>query len=165
MTRVQLWRSDRMRIVLLALVVVTVAAPLARGSALPTGPTDPHIADGSAARKLAAARVRWKHRGFASYRFTVSQSCFCGPRQVTATITVRAGKRSGATERLLAASSVPRLFALVDNAINADVAGLTVTYDKRRGYVRHVYIDRSAMIADEEVGYDVRGLVRVTPRA
>ena len=153
-----------MRIVLLAFLLAAVVAPNAGGSALPTGPADPHIADGSAARKLAAARTRWQRHGFASYRFTVTQTCFCGPREGTATITVRGGKRYGVTDRLLPASSVPRLFALVAGAIRHEVAGLTVTYDKRRGYVRHVYIDSSAMIADEEVGYDVRGLVGVPSR-
>ncbi len=153
-----------MRWFLLVLLLLAVAAPLAGGSALPAGPTDPHIADGSAARHLSAARARWKSRGFASYRFTVTQTCFCAPRGGSATITVRGGRRSGATERLLVASSVPRLFALVDGAIKGKVARLTVSYDARRGYVRHVYIDSSAMIADEEVGYDVRGLVRVRQR-
>ena len=148
----------RFAIVLLAASAFSAGATtIATGSALPTGPTDPHIKDGSAARKLASARARWKAHGAVSYRYKVTQSCFCGPRDASATIIVRHGKRSGSTDRLLPASSVPRLFKIVANAINRKVAKITVTYDTKLGFVKHVYVDSSAMIADEEVGYDVSG--------
>lgn len=156
-----------MRILLAGLLVLALAAPLT-GFVLAAGPgspgtPDPAIASGKAARELAAARARWRAHGFASYRFRVTQTCFCGPREGSATITVRGGRPGAVPDRLRAAATVPRLFALVAAAIRDRVAGLTVTYDARRGYVRHVYVDRSAMIADEEVGYDVRGLTRVRP--
>jgi len=158
-------RSTGMRMLLAGLL--TLALPLG-GLAVAAAPGSPDTPDaaivsGKAARDLAAARARWHARGFPSYRFHVTQTCFCGPREGSAAITVRGGRPGTVPDRLRAAATVPRLFALVAAAIRDRVAGLQVTYDTRRGYVRHVYIDRSAMIADEEVGYDVRGLTRVLP--
>jgi len=156
-----------MRSLVAGLLVVAVALPLS-GLAIaaapgPSATPDAAILSGRAARDLAAARSRWRAHGFASYRFHVTQTCFCGPREGQATITVRGGRPSAVSDRLRDAATVPRQFALVARAIRGRVAGLNITYDARRGYVRHVYIDRSAMMADEEVGYDVRGLTRVRP--
>ena len=156
-----------MRTLLAGLLVVAVALPLG-GLAIAAAPgpsdtPDAAILSGRASRDLAAARSRWHARGFASYRFHVAQTCFCGPREGQATITVRGGRPGAVSDRLRDAATVPRLFALVARAIRDRVAGLQVTYDARRGYVRHVYVDRSELIADEEVGYDVRDLARLRP--
>ena len=135
--------------------VAVALAPVAHGSALPANPVDPTITSGKAARDLAAARARWKAGGINSYRFRVQRSCFCNPKQGQATITVRGG-RPGAIENALdVVATVPRVFRVVADAIENKSTRLTVTYDAKRGFVRHVYIDRVAQIADEEVGYDV----------
>ncbi len=156
-----------MRMLIAGLLAAAVALPLggraAAAAPQPSGTPDAAIVSGRSARELAAARSRWHAHGFASYRFSVTQTCFCGPRDGHATITVRGGRPGSVASRLRGVATVPRLFAVVAGAIHDRVAGLRVTYDARRGYVRRVYIDRNVMIADEEVGYDVRGLTRLRP--
>lgn len=160
-----------MRVFTAGLLAIACAAP-GGGLALASGPgpasgetPDAKIVSGRAARDLAAARARWKAHGFASYSFHVAQSCFCAPREGSATIKVRRGRPGTVSARLHDVATVPRLFAVVAGAIHDRVAGLTVTYDAKRGYVRHVFIDRSRMIADEEVGYDVTRLARLRASA
>ena len=151
----------KLRLLLTALAVV-IAAALVGGPALagttPPPTVDAKIASGKAAKDLAAARARWRAHGFASYRFHVQRSCFCNPKTGVATISVRNGKPGTIANQLDDVATMPRLFKLVAGAIKQRVARLTVTYDRTRGYVRSVYIDRSQAIADEEVGYTITKL-------
>jgi hypothetical protein len=145
----------RTRLVL-ALAAATLAVlPAAAQTAAPGDDVDPAIADGSAQRALDAARERWHATGIRSYRFRLGILCFCTvATRRPALIVVRRGKPVDPPARLRAVATVPRLLREVQQAIDDRVADLSVRYG-RRGVPRTIAIDRSRMIADEEIGYDV----------
>jgi hypothetical protein len=141
-----------------ACAVALLAAPAATAQAPPPDAPDPAIADGSAQRALDAARERWQAGGRRSYRFRVSLLCFCpegyrAPR----TLTVRRGRPVDPPRHLRQVATVPRLFRVVQEAIDRGVAGLGVTYGAH-GLPRSISIDVSRMIADEETAYRVSRL-------
>jgi hypothetical protein len=147
----------------LALVASTAFALVAASPAQPQEPPaekpDPAITDGSAQRALDAAKARWRARGPASYRFRVRRSCFCPPAYTTERrVTVRGGRPVRPPEQVEDFATVPRLFRIVRRAIADGAVDLDVTYDKRYGYPRAIFVDRSRMIADEESGYGARYL-------
>jgi hypothetical protein len=128
----------------------TDAHPYARGDDV-----DPSIADGSAQGALDAARAHWRATGIRSYRFRVRSECFCPPAfRRPESIVVRRGRPVRPPAHLRVVASVPRLQRTVQDAIDDRVGGLSVRYG-RRGVPRRIAIDRSRMIADEEVGYVV----------
>jgi hypothetical protein len=116
---------------------------------------DPAIADGSAQRRLDAARARWDAAGLRSYRFRIARQCFCPPEYTARRVLeVRRGRPQHPPADLLNVATVPRLLRVVQRAIDDRVASLEVRYG-RRGVPRAIAVDRSRMIADEEVGYRV----------
>lgn len=148
------------RAALLALTLLFTAAPAAAQDEVQP---DPSITDGSAQRELDAARATWRTSGPASYRWRVARGCFCpAPYTRARDVIVRGGipsKRTAKEVRDFA--TVPRLFRIVQSAIDRKVAVLTVSYDARRGYPRRVWIDVSPMIADEESSYTASRLTRL----
>lgn len=134
-------------------------APASAPALTPAGPDDEpdaRILDGTAQRSLDAARERWHALGAGSYRMRVRVQCFC-PREITRphVITVRGGRPvAPVPEHLRPYATVPRLFARVQDAIDARVAALTAEYTAR-GIPRTIFVDRSFMIADEERGVGV----------
>ena len=115
-----------------------------------------------------------------SYVYTLERQCFCtaetrGPFVVT----VRDGRV--AEVRRLAGGMTPDgqpvagaldpapqnrltiddLFALVRGAHRDGAARIDATYDARLGHPTRVWIDRSAQMADEEIGYVVTNLRRL----
>lgn len=138
------------------------SAPVPRPAHQPTqGPDldapDPAIADGRAQRALDAARERWARSGPRSYRMRLRVACFCPP-DVTRprSVRVRAARSVGTVpEALRRFATVPRLFARVQEAIDAKAAVLTVSYAKGSGRPTQVGVDRSRRIADEESGVTV----------
>jgi hypothetical protein len=147
-------RANPILLVALAAAGAAPAAPAAYPGAS-AGEVDPEIADGSAQRRLDAARERWRDTGLRSYRFRVRRECFC-PLQFTAPalIVVRHGDPVDPPRRLRGVATVPRLQRKVQRAIDHRVEGLTVRYS-RRGVPRAISINPSTMIADEEVGFFV----------
>ncbi|MDO9409752.1 DUF6174 domain-containing protein [Patulibacter sp.] len=128
-----------------------VLRPALAPAAEPDGP-DPSIADGRAQRALDAARERWAARGLRSYRMRPALSCFCPPEvRAPRTVQVRRGRPVGAVpDALRRFATVPRLFARVQEAIDAGVASLTVSYASGTGRPTSLSVDRSRAIADEE---------------
>ena len=140
--------------VLLALVLVGV--PVAAGQEPPAHTTDPNIANGKAQRALSSARKQWKARGVRSYVYNLTVSCFCPPT-TNVKIVVRNGRPTKSTPKnLLPQATVPRLFLTIQRAIDRKVARLVVKYGPR-GVPRSIFIDSETYVADEEVGYIVRG--------
>ena len=134
-----------------------IAVPIASGTrpGYQSKP-DPRIVNGSVQRALDGARKRWKHAGVASYSYKLDVSCFCPPMNDIRMV-VRNRRPSGQTRRGYDdQATIPRVFATIQDAIDAKVAKLDVTYGAR-GVPRRVYIDRDDHIADEEVGYAIRG--------
>jgi Family of unknown function (DUF6174) len=136
-----------------ALTVVPIAASQVTG---PQRTVDPGIANGSKQRALSTARKAWKSRGVSSYTYRLSVNCFCPPT-TSVKLVVRNGFPAKSTPRNLRdQATVPRLFRTIQQAIDAKAAKLEVTYGTR-GVPRAIYIDRDERIADEEIGYIVRG--------
>ncbi len=156
-----------MRSLLLAALLATAlaAVPVAAGQV--TGPgkkTDPGITDGSRQRALSAARKSWKARGVPSYTYLLSVNCFCPPT-TSVKIVVRRGIPAKTTPRALKdEATVPRLFRKIQDAIDRKVARLVVTYGPR-GVPRSIFVDSDTRIADEEIGYIVRGFAPLKRQA
>ena len=120
--------------------------------AAPARAQDPSITDGSAQAALDSARGRWREHGFANYRFRQSLQCFCPaeygkPQRVT----VRHRRPVDPPEHLRRYASVPRLFRVVQDAIDRRAAILIVRYG-RTGLPRRIWIDYDQRVADEELG-------------
>jgi hypothetical protein len=124
----------------------------------PPNPPDPHIADGSLQRRLDDARRRWKAANVRSYRFELQQGCFCPP-QTSRVVVVRGGIAQRWPSGMKSVATVPRLFRLIQGAIDGRAAKITAVYGKR-GVPREIYTDRAVYIADEEIGYSTS---RFTP--
>ena len=117
---------------------------------------DASITDGSAQKALTAARARWKAKGPRSYTMRVRRSCFCAPPYTSPhTVVVRGGRIVRAHEAVRDVATVPRLFRVVQRAINSKAVRLSVRYDSTRGFPRSIAIDQSFMIADEEQAFTV----------
>lgn len=137
-------------------VIAIASAPASAAPSRPSEAPDPRIADGTAQRDLDAAREQWKAFGARSYRMRVGLSCFCPRSLVTPrTLTVRDGRPVRPPRHLRRYATAARLFARVQEAIDAGAATLTVAYGPH-GLPREIYVDRSHAIADEEVGVTVR---------
>lgn len=141
---------------LAAFVALTLTlVPAAAGQGIETEP-DPGITNGSEQRALSGARKDWKAQGVASYVYKLSVNCFCPPTS-DVKIVVRNGRPAPSTSKmLLDQATVPRLFRTIQDAIDRKVAKLVVTYGSR-GVPRSIYIDGSRRVADDEVGYVIRG--------
>jgi hypothetical protein len=128
---------------------MTVAALAAPASA---SATDPSIEDGSAQAALDQARERWSARGLDDYDFRVRRSCFCSPEYPRARrVRVRDGRPVAPHRSVRDYATVPRLFRVVQEAIDEKAAILEVDY-RPSGLPRRIYVDYSFMIADEEQG-------------
>ena len=120
--------------------------------AAPARAQDPSITDGSAQAALDSARARWEDHGFANYRFRQALQCFCPAEYRRARrVTVRHRRPVDPPDHLRRYASVPRLFRLVQDAIDRRVAVLVAHYG-RKGLPRRVWIDYDQRAADEELG-------------
>jgi hypothetical protein len=145
------------------LLVLVLAAPAAAQTpapqTFPQGKPDQSIADGSAQRKLDRARKRWRRAGVHNYRFQLTRQCFCPPASWV--LFVRGDKPVSAPAEAKSVATVRRLQRRIQDAIDDEVAGLSVRYDKR-GMPRFIGIDPMANAIDEEVGYKVEHFWRGT---
>ncbi|MBA3748819.1 MAG: hypothetical protein H0W96_15205 [Solirubrobacterales bacterium] len=155
------------RFTVIAAVAIAIAFALsmaaASAQAPPPNPPDPHIADGSLQRRLDDARRNWKAANVRSYRFDLARSCFCPP-QKTRLVVVHGGVPKRWPSGLKPVATVPRLFQVIQDAIDARAAKITAAYG-RRGVPREIYIDRAIYVADEESGYSISRFTLLKPRA
>jgi hypothetical protein len=135
-------------------VAALAAVPGAQALAAPNRSVDPHVADGTATKQLKAAETRWARHNIDSYSIRISRQCFCLP--ASATIDVRGGRIVHKPKDWTGPSTVPQLFRFVRKAVAERPAQLTVRYARARGYPLSVFVDRSKMIADEEIGYTAK---------
>lgn len=145
---------------LVASVVVALGllvAPGASGQSPPPtfdrGEPEPSIADGSAQRKLDAARRHWRRAGIHNYRFQIELLCFCVERGPVVMF-VRNDRPVNPTATLRHVATVRRLHRAVQRAIDRKVPSLLVRYD-RRGVPRDISIDNIERAIDDEVAYRV----------
>ena len=118
----------------------------------------------SGAMAFARAQARWEREGPASYRVTISRSCFCLPEgAVVVTVTdglveSRQYVSTGANvseqfEHLF--PSVDGLFDRIEEARRQRVGRLDVTYDPTYGHPVRIAIDEVARMVDDELVYSV----------
>ena len=128
------------------LVLTALLLPVA-----PAAAADPDVESGAAQRALDEARDAWGARDLDDYDFRVERSCFCPvsytrPRDVK----VRDGKPVTGGRKIRPYATVPRIFAVIQEAIDERADILDVRYGPG-GRPRALYVDYSFMIADEEL--------------
>lgn len=145
------------------------AAALVLVSALAAcdGPLDPTGVEGD----LADARRTWSRQGSASYRFTVSQLCFCGPdARGTFAVVVQGGRVTSVRDAETGAPRTPHpgvpltveaLFEKVEEAIDLDADDLEVRYHPELGYPLEIAIDYVELAVDDEVTYTASNLTPI----
>jgi uncharacterized protein DUF6174 len=124
-----------------------------------TGPTDDLDRE---RQRLEQARGQWRAQNIVDYQYTFRRSCFCTPEsREPAVVTVRAGSivsvesvATGAPQDPAFYFTIEGLFDLLDEAIDQEAARVSASYHSGLGYPTTAYIDRSEMIADEELGFD-----------
>ena len=129
------------RLLILVVLAAAFAAPASAATSTPQ-------------QRLDTARKQWKAGHLSSYRYEVTVSCFCAPRNGHLFYAVRNGVPRLPKNGEKSVASVPRLFRKIRDAINRHVARIDVTYG-RRGVPKSIYIDGSANIADDEVTYTI----------
>jgi Family of unknown function (DUF6174) len=142
----------------LAAAIVVIAMAIAWPSVAPADNSnvDPAITNGNAIRKFSAARNKWLAAGISNYRFKINASCFCAYIG-DVSVTVRGRKKTSSNPDWFGPRSVPALFKVIHGAIDRNAAALIVKYDKSDGHPQSISIDYSHQIADEEIGYTVKG--------
>jgi hypothetical protein len=143
-----------------ALLVLAVMPALPAPASAPSNsaPTDPSITNGSAQRKLNAARHKWSRHGPRprSYAYRVRLSCFCTAESVQPhTFVVRNGKPDDPPKGWSHAATAKRLFKLVQQAIHDRPDHLFVRYRKKNGLLKELSVDPEENTADEEYAYFV----------
>jgi hypothetical protein len=147
----------RMLALLLAtLTIATVPASAAREPS-PRGndEVDPSIADGSAQRALDSARATWRRRGPRSYAYRLRMSCLCRASTLRPrTFVVRDGRPRKPPKGWKDRATVPRLFKLVQEAIDNRVEEMDVRY-RANGSLKLLAVDSVQIYQDDEYSYTV----------
>ena len=149
-----------MRALLLLSLVLAAAAPAAPALAQePPNPTDPAIADGSAERALQRARAKFKRAKLRTYDFEARRMCFC-PTSGFHKVRVRGNRLRGTPHPdVREIATVPRLFRVIQKAIDAKAHKLTVRYGTY-GVPKQISIDRIENVVDEEQYFTIRRFKR-----
>jgi hypothetical protein len=146
----------------LLLLTLAVAATALSAPALaqePPNPTDPSIANGNAEKALDRAKAKWKLAKLSSYDFEARRSCFC-PTSGFHKVKVRKNRVSGTAHAdIKEIATVPRLFKVIQQAIDAKSHKLTVSYGTY-GVPKQISIDRIANVVDEEQYFTIRRFKR-----
>jgi hypothetical protein len=149
--------------VIVQLTLVLAVVPVAAAQGPTDNPPDPNIADGSLQRQLDNARRSWRASGPRSYRFELRQRCFCPP-QTSVLVVVRDGHPTKYPARLKSLATVPRLFTLIQGAIDHRFASIDVSYG-RRGVPRSISLNRFANAVDDELAYTIKRFTPLKQRA
>lgn len=124
---------------------------------------------GTTTTNLAEARAKWRSQAPARYEYTLRRSCFCvdtRPMRVTVNRgVVESVRPEGSSSPIPAAErasypSIEGLFDLVDEEIRRPASDVRATYDSARGFPIEIFLDIWAMVADDEVFYEI-GNIRV----
>lgn len=113
-------------------------------------------------RQLNLNRRLWDKQNISNYRYTFSNGCFCIPEaRGPVIIEVRNGKTtitSVATGQPVANpelfdnyNTIPKLFNVIQDAINRQAYSLNINYSPKFGYPTQINIDYNSQIADEEI--------------
>ncbi|MBD2364195.1 hypothetical protein H6G36_23940 [Anabaena minutissima FACHB-250] len=113
-------------------------------------------------RRLKFNRQLWNSQNISNYRYTFSNGCFCIPdARGPVVIEVRNGQTisitSVATNQPVNSqffqqySTIPKLFNVIQDAIQRQASSLTVHYNPAYGYPTQINVDYNSQIADEEI--------------
>jgi hypothetical protein len=120
----------------------------------------------TAQKNLDAAKAVWNNNKRSNYSVTRTISCFCGPdytrpmsyqvinNTIDATTLIYADSGSKVTMEWIELQRVEDMFAMIQEAIDSKAESITVSYDTTLWYPTSLSIDRSKMIADEEMYYN-----------
>ena len=149
----------RLLTVLLALAAALALCAAPAGAQEPPNPPDPYITGGDAQHQLDRARATWKAARIASYRYEARRMCFC-PTSGWHVVNVRHGIPSrhvhGDVKDL---ATVPRLFRMIQRAIDAHAHDLVVRYGVH-GVPTKISVDTYENVADEEQYVTIRRFKR-----
>lgn len=117
----------------------------------------------------------WNQANISKYRITVSNSCFCLPdARGPVVIEVRNGQRTSIAsvetgkpvnpEYFQKYNSIPKLFNVIQDAINQKASNLDVQYDAKLGYPTKINIDYNSQIADEEIFLTIENFQEIKTR-
>jgi Family of unknown function (DUF6174) len=150
-------------------IVITAALLLSTGLSLPVMPQSPmEIAESLTNNSLNFRRLRfnrnlWNQQNISSYRYTLSNSCFCIPEargpvvievrngQTTSITSVATGLPVANPEFFRQYNTVPKLFNVIKDAIDRNAFSLNIQYNHKLGYPTQINIDYSSQLADEEL--------------
>jgi hypothetical protein len=113
-------------------------------------------------------KQRWTAQNILDYRYVLENRCFCvaevrQPVQIEVrsgqmrSIKTYDGDRSVNEEYFEAYDTIPKLFDLIQKSVDQKAAKISVDYDLKLGFPTRIFIDRSEMIADEEISLDIYG--------
>ncbi|MEH1863829.1 MAG: DUF6174 domain-containing protein [Nostoc sp.] len=113
-------------------------------------------------RRLKFNRYLWNQQNISNYRYTFSNGCFCIPdARGPVVIEVRNGQTTSITsvatgqavnpEFFQNYKTIPKLFNVIQDAINRQAYSLNVSYSPKLGYPTKIEIDYNSQIADEEI--------------
>jgi hypothetical protein len=140
-----------------AVAAAALAAPVLAQE--PPNPAAANIADGSAEKALDKARARWKKAKISSYDYEARRTCFC-PTTGFHKVKVRKNKLSGTpSSDIEDIATVPRLFKVIQQAIDKKSHKLTVSYGTY-GVPKQISIDSIANVIDEEQYFTIRRFKR-----
>jgi hypothetical protein len=148
-------------------IIISAGLLLSFGLNLPVMSKSPvEIAQSPASKNLNLRRLKfnrnlWNQQNISNYRYTVSNSCFCiGDARGPVVIEVRNGQTTSVTsvatgkpvnpEFFQNYNTIPKLFDVIQDAINRKAFSLDVQYSARFGYPTQINIDYNSQIADEE---------------
>jgi hypothetical protein len=147
------------RLLLLVVAAVTLFAAVPAGAQEAPNPPDPYITGGDAQQALDRARAKWKAAKIGSYRYQARRSCFC-PTTGWHVVNVRKGVPSKHVHAdVKDISTVPRLFRMVQRAIDTQAHDLIVTYGTH-GVPTKITVDTYENVVDEEQYVTIRGFKR-----
>ncbi|MEH1963205.1 MAG: DUF6174 domain-containing protein [Nostoc sp.] len=148
-------------------MIISAGLLLSFGLNLPVMSKSPiEIAQQPASNNLNLSRLKsnrhlWYQQNISNYRYTLSNSCFCIPEsRGPVVIEVRNGKTISITsvatgkpvnpELFQKYKTIPKLFNVIQDAINRKAFSLNVQYSPKLGYPTQINIDYNSQIADEE---------------
>lgn len=135
------------------------------GSDVPVTTVPEPIPEGAAG--LAVARERWDTFGLDGYSMTYRELCFCPETLVTVSVeggqVVDAQVEQEDVPPPIVGLTVEGMFDEIQQAVDRDAAEIQATYDEATGRPTRYWIDPSTMMADEEHGIEVIGLVADVP--
>jgi hypothetical protein len=121
-------------------------------------------------RRLNFNRSLWDKANISNYRYTFSNGCFCiGEARGPVVIEVRNGQTTSITldgkpanpQYFEKYKTIPKLFNVIQDAINRKAYSLNVQYNSQFGYPTQISIDYNSQIADEEIYLTIENFQKI----